>query len=143
MHRRDKSSTTVRLLRWAARLTTILAIALIVAMQLVPDPETGGFAAPTIEQAVLALFMPGLTLLGFLLAWRWEALGGAVMVAAFPLFVLAVRVLNGRWIQLDVALIMWALLALPGVLFMLCAWLDNRPKPDRPSSDSLKGRPVT
>jgi hypothetical protein len=123
----QRDSRTVLTIRWMARLCAILAVVLIVAMQLVPDPATGTFAAPTIEQAILALFMPGLLVVGFILAWRWETLGGALIIASFPLFVLAIWVLQGTWLPVGVVALMWLLLGLPGVLFWLSAWLRNRP----------------
>ena len=132
-----KTNLPARVLRWIGRIGSLLAIAFVVIMNMVPDPQTGRYAPVAPDQAILALLFPGLIILGLLLAWFWhrQLLGGLLIIACFPLFVLVIRILQGQLrMPTNIFLVLWLLIALPGVCFVLSWYLElRRPvKPNRP-----------
>ena len=117
----------LKLLRGVAMAATIFIITLIAVMQAAPDPVTGGLAPVTQDQVLLAFIFPGTMILGLIMAWvHHEGWGGALIVASFPLFVLAVRLLQGTWIPGQYFIPLWLLSALPGILFLVYWYLARK-----------------
>jgi hypothetical protein len=85
---------------------------------------TGGFS-PTklsrLEFLQMVFFLT--TCLGVLAAWRWELLGGAMATASIVCFFAVEWMTRGAFPRSWVL----ALMPLPGVLFLLCWYLDRRP----------------
>lgn len=119
----------VRVLRWIARLLPVPFVLFVIIMNLAPDPVTGELSREvSIHQAILALLFPGLYVAGWLLAWwRWERLGGLLMILSFPLFAGYAALAFGPSRLRPSLLIMALPFAIPGVLFLLAAYL-SRPK---------------
>jgi len=59
-------------------------------------------------------------MLGSILAWRWEGLGGGIAIASFAIFYMTWW-LTGRFPSGP----FFALIAAPGLLFLVC-WLRTR-----------------
>jgi hypothetical protein len=67
------------------------------------------------------LFFPFGVGLGMIVAWRWEGLGGAITVGSLLAFYAALRLMDGRFPRGP----WFALVAAPGVLFLVCWWLSR------------------
>jgi len=108
---------TVKLLtvmcRWIARVAGALLVMLVVVIAIgegMPNPFT---QPPAVPIGFLALAM---ILIGILAGWRWELAGGVLSLAGWCLFigsVVGLKHLNGFVL----------LLALPGILHLVGAWL--------------------
>ena len=96
------------ILRWTARIlgTVLVGLTLLIAIgEGMPNPFTQPFV---IGIGFLAL---ALVLLGILLAWRWEFLGGIMSLVGWVLFFLAERVSLRQSVFI-------ALLGIPSLLFL-------------------------
>lgn len=100
---------------WIARIWALGSAAL-----LVPFAFSGG--VPTAFEAAMLLFFPVGMLLGFAIAWRREALGGAVSVIGLAAMYALMHFRDGRWPTGPY----FVLFAAPGFLFLLSAWLSSR-----------------
>lgn len=77
---------------------------------------------PTASQAVSMLFFPVGILVGFLVAWRWELLGGLGTVGSLVLFYVWTFILSGRIPMTPY----FVLFAAPGFLFLACSlWSEK------------------
>ena len=106
------------LIRWAARLTGVGLVGVLVAFAVGHGglPDLSKAPAPVrAEFAALALIVAGC-----LLGWRWEAVGGAVVVFGYIAFNVAELVTNGTFAG---GLI--PLLVIPGLLYLMAAWLHH------------------
>jgi hypothetical protein len=72
------SPTLIKTTRWTARVLSIIAI-IFHALSFLGDRWSGPL--PTGDVVRLGLW--GLVLLGMMLAWKWERLGGLVIMGAF------------------------------------------------------------
>ena len=61
------------------------------------------------------------SILGLALAWRWEALGGAVCLGFFAVHLALFWAIRGRFFPLP-ALLTFSPLPIAGVLFLACGW---------------------
>jgi hypothetical protein len=77
-------------------------------------------AFPTVSEAVALGFFPVGVALGFVIAWRREALGGAITVASITCFYLCLLAVRGRLPGGPY----FILLAAPGFLFLANAVLN-------------------
>jgi len=66
-------------------------------------------------------FFPFGVCVGMIVAWRWEGLGEGITVGSLLAFYVALRVINGRFPRGP----WFALIAAPGILFLIC-WLLSR-----------------
>ena len=103
-------------MRWIARIWSILVIAFCVLIFF--DPASGG-PGPIAPVDVFLLSLTGVALLGLLIAWRWELVGGVFTIAMLFIREIAWVILKGNW--LVGILILWFLIAPPAILF-LAAW---------------------
>jgi hypothetical protein len=108
--------------RWIARVTGALLVILIVVIATgegMPNPFT---QPPAVQIGFLALAM---IMIGILAGWRWELAGGIISLAGWYLFVgsvVGVKRLN----------VFISLLALPGILYLISAWLRRHNKRQAP-----------
>src|SRR5947209_6704559 len=79
--------------RWTARTWGILSFLLILAF------FAGGAESmrPTFNEAVALLLFPVGVLVGFGIAWRWEAVGGLFSLTSLALFYLLLLAWSGRF----------------------------------------------
>jgi hypothetical protein len=122
-------------IRWIARIWSlpIMAGALLVLVGYVWSWATSGAADPyAVEdyppmEALPPIFV-FLSIVGLGIAWRWERLGGMI-VMVFQLVVLVLLFMTSPLTQdfprLAVPYLLWMIITIPGVLFLVCGW---RPK---------------
>jgi hypothetical protein len=102
-----------RVVLWVARLA---AIAALVPVLLILFGEPGSGPAGVREWVYLALFPIGFSI-GYLLGWRWPLFGGCLSLGCMVLSLLVI----GRILGFNPYLY-WAILSVPGVLYVLAGW---------------------
>src|SRR5688572_33228078 len=107
------NSTSGRVLLWIARLGSIAAL---VPVLLILVGEPGSGPASVREWIYLALFPIGFSL-GYLLGWRWPLFGGCFSLACMVLSLVVI----GRILGFSPYLY-WAVLSVPGILFVIAGW---------------------
>lgn len=111
----NETNRNTTLVRWAARIWSLLSIAFL--LLILFGEGLGNLAAITATEWLLLLFFPFGVLLGLILAWRWEMLGGGITMASLFLFYTAEFAISGSLADGP-----WFLLvAFPGLLFMIAA----------------------
>ena len=113
---------SVRVIRWTARVWSLLAVALALMIFFLPDDSSGSAPIAAVDKFILSL--TGLAMAGLILAWRWEPAG-----AVFTMVMLCVReifwvVLKGNW--LPGFLILWLFFLPPAILFLTAWWLEKK-----------------
>ena len=127
MSRWSVNPRIVTIIRWIARIWSILIFALAVLVIRTPDPWVVE-PVPLADRIAMGLF--GAAILGSLIAWRWEGLGGAIAIASVVGDDVFVRITRGGgpWSQvLTPAAPLEFLFGLPGILFLVC-WALSRSK---------------
>ena len=127
MSRWSVNPRIVTIIRWIARIWSILIFALAVLVIIIPDPYTVK-PVPLADQIAMGLF--GVAILGSLIAWRWEGLGGAIAIASVVGDDVFCRITRGGglWSQvLTPASPLVFLFGFPGILFLVC-WALSRSK---------------
>ncbi|MFH2103623.1 MAG: hypothetical protein ABIJ39_09760 [Chloroflexota bacterium] len=72
------------------------------------------------------LHLWGVAILGLLVAWRWEFVGGIITIATMFIRELAWVILRGPW--LVNFLIIWAFVVPPAILFLVAWGLEKKAK---------------
>ena len=109
-----------RVLFWIARLTGNAAI---VPLMLIFFGEPGTGPAGTRERIYLALFPFGFAT-GYLLGWRWPLFGGCMSLVCM----VASLVVIARIYSLG-AYVIWAILCVPGILYVVAGWMMRKRSP--------------
>ncbi len=118
MDHQRKLRLTLLIIRWSAR-TVGLALLLLAGAFFLEHLEWLSHPGELPPVSVLAaMFFHFALLAGLVLGWRWELLGGLVVIAAGTGFFLCV----GR----DPNLLVRLVAVLPGLLFILSGWLARR-----------------
>ena len=110
----------LQVLRWTARIIGPLVLAYFAFAVLV-----GSQAMTSSSQANLSLSVVGLAILGYLIAWSWEGVGGAMMVVAG----VGLAVLLGDQPPSQPAstyLFIGGPFFVGGTLFLVCWWMAKR-----------------
>ena len=117
---------TTRLLaavcRWTARVVGALLVFLVIVIGIgegLPNPLTQPLS---VQIGFLAL---ALILTGILAGWRWELAGGIISLASWFLFVGSV--VGAKRLNVFISL-----LALPGICYLISAWLRRHSKRQAP-----------
>jgi hypothetical protein len=112
----------VTAIRWIARLWSIASVGFVLLMLIGSGLEEGFNLAQFTPRDLLGLFFfPFGVCLGLIVAWRWEGPGGGIAVGSLLAFYAALRIMDGRFPRGPY----FALVAAPGVLFLVC-WLLSR-----------------
>ena len=124
-------------IRWIARIwgTLIVVVTLLVFSGYAWNWVTTGKADPhavddypPIEN--LPPLFAVLSVLGLGLAWRWEGLGGAIAVlfnlAGLPVLLIHWPISRGFPRYLVAPYGVWMMIAIPGILFLVCWWRSKR-----------------
>ena len=122
-------------LRWAARLTSIVCLAIIFFFFI---GEGVDYRTIDAKEWIGILFFPLGVFIGLVLAWREEGLGGAISIISISAFyIIYGLLLNGKFWQ------GWAFLPflVPGILF-LAYWYFSHPKISRNHNTNLSQKPV-
>jgi hypothetical protein len=112
---------SIQIVRWIARLWSLLISAFGLFMIFTPDPHATE-PVPVEDWFLLSLW--GLAVLGLLIAWRWEFAGGILTIGTMFLRELAWVILKGDW--LINFLIVWAIVVPPAILFLTAWGLERR-----------------
>ena len=108
----------LRILRWSARVSSILAVGVVLLFAFGEGLNLLHFTA---RELILFVFFPVGVCLGMVVAWRREGLGGGITVASLAAFYLVDR-LSSSGFPRGFAFVAFAA---PGFLFLLC-WLWAR-----------------
>lgn len=129
MTRTDPIHRSANIVRWIARLWSIVVFALAILQIVYPDEYASGPITPA-DAFLLSLW--GIAILGLAAAWRWEAPGAAATILTMCLREIAFYLIKGFWIP--AFLLVWILVIPPAVMF-LAAWMltrnTNRAKPPK------------
>ena len=108
-------------IEWIARITSILSIVILLMMVFGEGAPPGKVTSLTLRDIVGLIFFPAGIVLGMVLAWRWERLGGRVTIVSLGLFYLALFVFDGRFPGG-----LWFIgFSTPGFLFLLAGILHD------------------
>ena len=114
---------SVRIVRWIARIWSILVFVGALLVIFTPDPYVTE-PVPFADWFLLSLW--GVATLGLLLAWRWELVGGIITIATMFIRELAWVILRGGWWVNF--LIVWLFVVPPAILFVVAWGLERRAK---------------
>jgi hypothetical protein len=129
-----------RATKWIRRIarvwgTLIVAITLLIVIGAAWNWVTTGQADPyAVEDYPPIENLPPLfallSALGLGIAWRWEGVGGAIAVAfnlaGLPVLLIHWPIAHGFPRYLVAPYGTWMMIAIPGVLFLVCWWRSNR-----------------
>jgi uncharacterized membrane protein len=131
MSARNNSGVALFLIRWSARLLSIASTVLL--LMFLSGGEKFEVAKVTASQWLGLIFFPLGVIVGFVIAWWKEGLGGAITIASLLAFYLIyVLLLNG-----SLSRGVWFLVfAVPGLLFLLSFAISRslRSEPDEVSA---------
>ncbi len=116
-----RSSPLSHLIHWSARVTSLLLFGLVIVIVAGQGGPPNIFRQPWSVQLEFAAL--GLMLLGLVIGWVREALGGLLVLIGLAAFNAVELAVNSR-----AALGAFPLFAVPGVLFLLSALLRWRDK---------------
>lgn len=115
----EKKNNGISILRWLARIGSILCVGMLL-LFFVGEPMD--FAAITATEWLMLLCFPVGVALGMVVGWWKEMIGGGITAVSLILFYLIDTIASGTPPR-D----LWFLIfALPGLLFLLCGWLDKK-----------------
>ncbi len=124
MNETNRVPRSAKIIRWTARIWSLLILVLILMIfigpTLFPAPdldEGGGTPIALLDVFLLSLF--SLATLGLLLAWRWELAGAVLTIASVIVQQLTFSIANKMWD--DGQLIQASLFVIPAILFLI-AW---------------------
>jgi hypothetical protein len=120
MNRLHKSKQLISILRWLARLGSLVSVVLLLLFLFGEGLHPSQL---TLTEVVGLLFFPIGVMVGMLLGWRWETPGGAVTVLSLLAFYKVMYAASGRFPEG----IWFALFALPGLLFLYCGLCNRQP----------------
>ena len=106
-----------RVLRWTARILSVLFVAFCLLMFVGESLESRNRpgSEPLTADAAVQLAMMGVSLLGLLLAWKWELIGGIIALAAYVL----VGLINYKaFIVIPIPIL--------ALMFLGCWWMDRK-----------------
>lgn len=118
-----------RVLRWAARITSLLILGFIALSLTEPS------GAPTASQGVALVFFPGLLAVGFVLAWWREGLGAVVATVGIVGFYAWSLVSGGHFARGPWFLVCWS----PTPFFAAAWYLQRRAGPHATASSTSDG----
>jgi len=135
---------TTKRIRWIARIWAIVlvVIVLLILIGIVSSWVTGGEADPYAVEDHPAIenlppLLAFLSVLGLVLAWRWEGLGGAIAIlfnlAGLPVLLIHWPIAHEFPLYLFAPYGVWMMIAIPGVLFVICWWRSRGRVTSQPS----------
>ncbi len=123
----DKRLITV--LRWIARVWSLIILGVVVLIAVTPDPNVVG-PVPVVEWVEVGLV--GVAAVGLVLAWRWEATGALIALVAVAVQDIVFRLDRGVWFHsMGSTAILMLVFAVPAGLYLLC-WYLSRQTLDQP-----------
>jgi hypothetical protein len=114
-----KPRPSLSVLRWSARVLSILVIGVVLLFAFGEGLNLSHFS---VRELILFAFFPVGVCLGMALAWRWEGLGGGIIIASLASFYLVHRLTSSAFPRG----LAFVAMAAPGFLFFLY-WLRTLP----------------
>lgn len=114
-------------IRWAARISGV-ALTVLATLFLFGEGFPNVFAQP--PEVVLEFLAMGSMIAGFLLGWRWEAIGGGLALLGFGLFCGVELIVNGAFPGGAIPLF-----AIPGILLLVSHAVSRGWRQNTPSSE--------
>jgi hypothetical protein len=124
-----RSPRGVRILRWIARIWSLAVLVAALLIVILPD-RYAVYPVPLTDWVLLSFYW--IAILGLLIAWRWEALGGTLAIAAVFGRAVAVYVIRKVWPFDLSSLSILAVFILPGILYLVCWGLSRHHKSEVP-----------
>lgn len=115
-NKKFKASKTITVLRTIAVIWTLAAL-MDAVLLVVGRGETRDFK----DWPLLAMW--GVAIIGLVLAWKWNLVGGIIAIAFTALHDVLAWIINGSW--LPGYMIMWAFIIPPAIIFII-AWVLER-----------------
>jgi hypothetical protein len=112
---------SIRIIRWIARIWSMLVFVVVLLIIVTPDPYA---TEPVPPEDWFLLGLYGVVVLGLLIAWRWELVGGSITIATMFIREIAWVILKGGW--LVNFLIVWFSVVPPAILFLVAWGLERR-----------------
>jgi hypothetical protein len=112
---------SIRIIRWIARIWSLLVFVVALLIIVTPDPYA---TEPVPPEDWFLLGLSGVAVLGLLVAWRWEPVGGSITVASMFIREIAWVILKGDWLVSFV--LVWLLVVPPAILYLLAWRLERR-----------------
>ncbi|MGW8226605.1 MAG: DUF7670 domain-containing protein [Anaerolineales bacterium] len=113
--------TSIKITRWIARIWSILVFVVVLFIIFTPDPYA---TEPIPFEDWFLLSLWGVVILGLLVAWRWELVGGIITIVTLFIREIAWIILKGGWMVSF--LIVWLFIAPPAILFLLAWGLERK-----------------
>lgn len=121
-----KDRLWVKIFRWVARVTALVMVVFILLMFIgegIVDGFGGLLALTLRESLMMAAFV--VVFLGLLLGWRWEVLGGGLVIGGMAVFYWLDYAFSGTFPRGPYFLI----IVIPGLLYLLCGLGSGRKHP--------------
>jgi len=112
-----KTERKLKIIRWVARIWTIPVV--ILALVAVLTPGLNVNADPNQWLSSFFLVMWGIAVLGLVIGWRWELLGGLITIVTLVMRDTLYIIMGGTWVEN--ILFVWLPLVPPAILFLI-AW---------------------
>ena len=112
----------ISILRWIARIWSLAIFIFALVITFSPDPHATGEPIPATTYVLLGLW--GVSVLGLMVAWRWERLGALVAIIALAMRELLYLILTGSWILNF--LIVWLAFLPPAIMYLLARHLERK-----------------
>jgi len=112
--------SSVKIIRWTARIWSVLATIFLWLILFMPDSSDPGPIAP-VDRFFLSL--TGLTIIGLMVAWRSERVGSIFTIAMLCIREIFWVILKGGWEPGFI--ILWVLILPPAILYLV-AWSQER-----------------
>lgn len=119
----NENSLVIKITRWTARVWSLFVFAITLLIIFTPDPHQTE-EVPLSDWFMLSLW--GIAVLGLVIAWRWEFIGGIITISIMIFREVIWIFLKGDW--LVNFLIVWAVVVPPAVLFIVAGFLEQRNK---------------
>lgn len=119
---RGKKQSLSRILRWIARIWSLLLLIFALVRVFTPDPYA---IRPITAFEVFLLSFWGVAIIWLILGWKWERLGAYGAIITMILRELVYTITTGEWIINF--LIIWVLIIPPAILYLLAYKFYQKP----------------
>jgi hypothetical protein len=119
--RADAIHSRVRILRWVARVWSLLVVGFALLRVVTPDPYV---TEPVPAEDWFLLSLWGVAILGLLFALRWELAGASITIGTMLVRELAWVVLKGSWFP--AFLLVWLMVVPPAALCLVASGSERK-----------------
>lgn len=116
----EKKPVSSRILRWIARIWSLLMLIFALIRVFTPDPYA---TRPITALEVFLLSFWGVAILALMFAWKWEKIGALIAIVTMAVRELVYFITTGEWIINF--LIIWAFIIPPAILYLLAHKIDK------------------